>query len=238
LLAVVTTLQTGGVDLLHILKVLGQALIFLGVVALLGTKVMKRSSALLDAPVDAESPLAISLAICLGLAAAAAYFGLAAIIGAFLAGMILAETEHRKRLEEDVRPIMGFLLPFFFVITGSQVNLGLLSNWQMVGTVAFVTLLAVVSKIVGGGLGARSLGIKSATIVGVGMVPRGEVGIIVASLGKQAGVFGASTYAIVIAMSLLTSVIAPPALKALFRGSTPDKVDEAGPQSAGQPEAG
>ena len=87
-----------------------------------------------------------------------------------------------------------------------------------VGLLQCVTLLAVVSKLIGCGLAAKSLGTKGAWIVGVGMVPRGEVGIIVASLGKQAGVFGAGAYAIIIAMSLLTSVVAPPALKVLLKG--------------------
>ena len=105
-----------------------------------------------------------------------------------------------------------------------------------------MTVLAVVSKLVGGGLGALSLGRRSALIVGVGMVPRGEVGIIVASLGKSAGVFSDQLFAIIVAMSLLTSVIAPPVLKALMapvdgegdpshKGEEPSpliKVDEAG----------
>ncbi|RYG67627.1 cation:proton antiporter, partial [bacterium] len=75
------------------------------------------------------------------------------------------------------------------------------------------TALAVVGKVVGGALGARSLGKRSAFIVGVGMVPRGEVGIIVASLGRQADVFNNEIYALIIAMSLLTSIITPPVLK-------------------------
>ncbi|MGI8923506.1 MAG: cation:proton antiporter [Fimbriimonadales bacterium] len=222
LLGVVTALQTqGGVDVINLLLVLAQAAGFVMVVAVLGTKIMKRSSQLMEAPMDAESPLSISLAICLGLGVAASYIGLAAIIGAFLAGMILAETQHREELERNTRPLMALLLPFFFVLTGSYVDLPLLGQWPVIAAVLIVTALAIISKLVGCGLAARSLGKKSALIVGVGMVPRGEVGIIIASLGKQAGVFGASTYAVIIAMSLLTSVIAPPALKALLAPSPP-----------------
>jgi Kef-type K+ transport system membrane component KefB len=223
LLGVVTALQTeAGVDLWNLVFVLAQALAFVGLVSILGTRIMKRSSELMEAPMDAESPLSISLIICLGLAVAAAYIGLAAIIGAFLAGMILAETTHRHDLERNTRPLMALLLPFFFVLTGSYVDLAELSSWSAILTVLLVTGLAVVSKLAGCGFGAKSLGLRSALIVGVGMVPRGEVGIIIASLGKQAGVFGAPTYAVVIAMSLLTSVVAPPALKALF-SSPPDE---------------
>jgi Kef-type K+ transport system membrane component KefB len=223
LLGVVTALQTqAGIDVMHLLFVLLQAIGFVAVVALLGTKIMKKSSKLMEAPMDAESPLSISLAICLGLAAAAAFSGLAAIIGAFLAGMLLAETQHRQDLEQNTKPLMALLLPFFFVLTGSHVDLALLGTWPVIGTVLLVTLLAIVSKLIGCGLAARSMGRTSALAIGVGMVPRGEVGIIIASLGKQAGVFGATTYAVVIAMSLLTSVVAPPALKALL-GKPPNK---------------
>jgi Kef-type K+ transport system membrane component KefB len=153
----------------------------------------------------------------LGLAVAAAYTGLAAIIGAFLAGLILSETEHRHSLERDTKPILAFIVPFFFVVTGMQVDVRLLGSWPVLGTVALVSVLAILSKLIGAGLGAKSLGSRSALIVGVGMVPRGEVGIIIASLGRQAGVFGNTTYAVIIAMSLLTSIVAPPALKRLFR---------------------
>jgi Kef-type K+ transport system membrane component KefB len=152
----------------------------------------------------------------LGLAAAASYLGLAAIIGAFLAGMIAAETEQRHTLGMQLQPILSFLVPFFFVMTGAQVNLLELGSASVLVTLLVATLLAIAGKLIGCGLGAWSLGPKPAVIVGVGMVPRGEVGIIVASLGLQAGVFSNTMYAIIIAMSLLTSVIAPPVLGALF----------------------
>lgn len=219
LLAVVTSLQSGGIDPFHLARMLVQAIGFVLLVVLVGNYLMKRSSNLMDAPLDPESPLIVSLAICLGLAVAAAYIGLAAIIGAFLAGLILAETEHQKKLEHDTKPILAFIAPFFFVLTGMQVNVELLASWHVIGAVLFVTVLAVLSKLIGAGLGARSMGKKSAMIVGVGMVPRGEVGIIVASLGKQANVLGNTTYAIIIAMSLLTSVVAPPLLKRLYSDS-------------------
>src|SRR6185437_9488700 len=83
------------------------------------------------------------------------------------------------------------------------------------------TVLALVTKLVGGWLGALRLGPRSALIVGVGMIPRGEVGIVVAALGLSAGVFGDLLYAVIIAMSLLTSIIAPPFLALLLEQSTP-----------------
>jgi Kef-type K+ transport system membrane component KefB len=217
LLGVVTAIQAEGkVELVSLAFVFLQALGFVTLIALVGTKIMERRSALLDAPINPLSPLTISLALCLGLAAFASYIGLAAIIGAFLAGMVVAESRQRLALEKQVHVLMVFLVPFFFVMTGTQVELSALATWNALFMLLVATTLAVASKFIGCGLGARSLGVRSAAIVGIGMAPRGEVGIIVASLGKQAGVFSGEIYAVLIGMSLLTSVVAPPALKALF----------------------
>ncbi len=218
LLGVVTALQGGqGVNVMSLLFVLLQAIGFVALLATVGTRIMSRSSSLLEKPVNPLSPLTISLGLCLGLALAASYLGLAAIIGAFLAGMVAAETRQRHTLEKQLSPIAAFLVPFFFVVTGAKMNLGELGNLQALGALLLVTLLAVAGKLIGCGAASLSLGARSALIVGTGMVPRGEVGIIIASLGLQAGVFTARTYAIIIAMSLLTSVIAPPVLNTLLK---------------------
>jgi len=223
LLAVVSALQTeAGVDVLNLLKIMGGAVGFVAVVALLGTSVMKRSSGLLDAPIDNESPLPVSFAILLALAVASAHFGLAAIIGAFLAGMVLAETPHRHDLQHDFARVSAVLVPFFFVVTGAHVDVRLLANGPTLLSVAVVTVLAIVGKVVGGGIGARGLGRTGALVVGVGMVPRGEVGVIVAGLGQKAGVFPPTIYAVIVGMSLLTSVVAPPVLKRLLDRPAPE----------------
>jgi len=78
-------------------------------------------------------------------------------------------------------------------------------------------VIAVISKFVGGYLGALSLGRNGAAIVGVGMIPRGEVGVVIASLGLASGVFSNETYAVIVAMSLLTSIITPPVLAVLLK---------------------
>lgn len=230
LLGVVTAIQGGGaVNLLHLGVVLIQALGFVGIIALVGTRLMRRKgSVVLDAPISPLSPLTMSLLLCLGLAAAASFFGLAAIIGAFLAGMVVAESQQRHSLEKQIQPIMAFLVPFFFVVTGTKVDLSQLGSSAALGMLAVVTLLAIVSKLIGCGLGALSLGKKSALIIGVGMVPRGEVGIIVASLGQIAGVFTGQLYAVIIAMSLLTSIVAPPVLKLLLTNEPETNLEEVG----------
>ena len=218
LLGVVTALQGGGgIDIGDLMLVLLQAVGFVVLIAVAGTRIMRRSSNLLEAPINPRSPLTLSLALCLGLAAAAAYLGLATIIGAFLAGMAVAETRQRHALEQQLKPIEALLVPFFFVVTGANIKLAELASAEALTTLLVITVLAIVSKLAGCGLGAWSMGARSAMIVGVGMVPRGEVGIIIASLGKQAAVITDAMYATIIAMSLLTSVVAPPALTALFR---------------------
>jgi Kef-type K+ transport system membrane component KefB len=218
LLGVVTALQgSGGVNTAHLIVVLVQAIGFVTVIAVFGTRLMSRRSSLLDAPISPLSPLTLSLAGCLGLAALASQIGLAAIIGAFLAGMVAAESQQRHVLERQIQPIMALLVPFFFVLTGAEISLAALGSGPILLSLLVITVLAVVGKLAGCWLGALSLGKGSALIVGVGMVPRGEVGIIVASLGKSAGIFSESIYALIIAMSLLTSVIAPPVLTVLLK---------------------
>ncbi len=238
LLGVVTALQAGGgVNVGALLLVLVQAVGFIALIMFFGTRLMRRSSVALDAPINPLSPLTLSLALCLGLAVAASYLGLAAIIGAFLAGMIAAETEQRHQLERQVQIMMAFLVPFFFVVTGIQVQLSELASVHALGMLTMVTVLAIIGKLVGCGLGARSLGRHSALIVGVGMVPRGEVGVIVASLGQQAGVFSERIYAIIIAMSLLTSILAPPVLGSLL-AKTPSPEPSPEPSPATEEDSG
>ncbi len=232
LLGVVTALQgkTGGVNVAGLGLVLVYAVGFVAVIGLVGTRIMRKHSSLLEVPINPLSPLTLSLALCLGLAAAAAGLGLAAIIGAFLAGMVMAESGQRRALEKQIQPLMAFLVPFFFVVTGAKVDLAELGSGAVLLSLLVVTVLAVVGKLVGCGLGARLAGLRTngALIVGVGMVPRGEVGIIVASLGQQAGVFSGTTYAIIIAMSLLTSMIAPPVLGALLKRAASEPTSPSG----------
>jgi len=226
LLGVVVSLQGGGstgspgpstFDATHLLVVLGGALGFIAVIGWGGTRVMRWNSGWLEKPHSPISPLMIVLALCLGLAYVSTLFGLAAIIGAFLAGMIASETHQRHTLEQQMQPLLALLTPFFFVVTGSKIDLQQLASADALLMLAAVTLIAIVSKLIGGFLGALSLGRRSAVIVGFGMVPRGEVGVVIASLGLAAGVFNARIYAIIVAMSLLTAMVTPPVLAWLLR---------------------
>lgn len=213
LLGVVVSLQEGqGFEPVKLLAVLGSAIGFIVLVGLGGARVMRWNSGWLEKPHSAHSPLAIVLAICLGLAWLSTLLGLAAIIGAFLAGMIASETRQQHTLETQTQPLLALLTPFFFVITGSKIDLAQLASPEAAWTLAIVTVIAIVSKFAGGWLGSLALGRNAAAIVGFGMVPRGEVGVVVASLGLAAGVFSDRIYAIIVAMSLLTAMVTPPVL--------------------------
>lgn len=218
LLGIVSSLQGGGqVDVGSLAMTLLGAVGFVAVIGWGGTRVMRRGSGWLDKPSNPMSPLAIVLALCLGLAYLSMRFHLAAIIGAFLAGMIASETRQRHQLEEQTAPLLAFLTPFFFVVTGAKVDLAELGSAAALGMLAVATAIAIVSKLAGGFLGAIRLGRRGATIVGFGMVPRGEVGVVIASLGLAAGVFDQRLYAVIVAMSLLTAMVTPPVLALLLR---------------------
>lgn len=218
LLGVVVSLQAGGeLHVGNLLVVLAEAVGFVAVIGWVGTRVMRRGSAWLDRPIHPLSPLTVVLALCLGLAYLSTEFGLAAIIGAFLAGMIASESRQREALERQTQPLLALMTPFFFVITGTKVDLALLGSGEALAMLAVVTGIAIVSKLIGGFLGALGLGPRAATIVGMGMVPRGEVGVVIASLGLAAGVFTNQVYAVIVAMSLLTAMVTPPLLAWLLR---------------------
>ena len=153
----------------------------------------------------------------LGLAAASAAIGLAAIIGAFLAGLVAGESSERHALEVEVAPVAAFFTPFFFGAIGAQVQVASLTDPAVLGVAALVTLLAISTKLVGAFAGAMRLGARRAAVVGLGMVPRGEVGIVVAGLGLQLGTIDGGLYAAVVAMCVATTLLAPPLLPLLAR---------------------
>jgi len=164
------------------------------------------------------SILGIAVLVCLGMAALSTTIGLAGIIGAFIAGMLFAEFKETIPCEENFNAVTSFMLPFFFIYVGMMVrfddfDLGLLP------LLAALTVVAVLTKFVSGYWGARKgkLSKDSSMLIGVSMIPRGEVGIIVASIGLSLGVFSNSMFTSVILMVLATSVIAPPLILWAYR---------------------
>lgn len=215
LLAVVSGAAAGTLSGGRVAATLATSIAFIVFLAVAGTRLMRRYPRWLEAALPARSPVVVAIMICLGLSAAAARVGLAAIVGAFLAGMVLAEAREQYELDRQITPVTNFLTPFFFAVTGAKVNVEAFTTASAIGLVALLTVAAVAGKVGGGWLGARGLAGSERAIVGVGMVPRGEVGIIVASVGLAGGTIDERLYAVAVAVALLTTIAAPPWLQTL-----------------------
>lgn len=160
-------------------------------------------------PLFADTPLVPSFLLMLGLALVSALAGLAALIGAFIAGLIVAETEARDELEHEIRPLGLVFTPFFFAATGTALDLGGLVQPSVAVLAVALAVLGVVTKALGGYLGARGTGRWGAIAVGFGMVPRGEVGIVVANLGLAAGLLTGEVFGAVLLAVVATTMVAP-----------------------------
>lgn len=163
--------------------------------------------------------VAVAIAFALALAALAAQVGSALIIGAFAAGLIIRGTRHHEIVEHEVRPVAAVLAPIFFVNVGAAADVSLLNPMRPgAGAVLLIagalTLIAVAGKLVAG-WGAPWVKFHRLA-VGTGMVPRGEVGLIFADVGRQAGLLSDTTFGIVLLMVMGTTFIAPVALKVVF----------------------
>jgi Kef-type K+ transport system membrane component KefB len=165
----------------------------------------------------ANSPRILAVILCLGLSLASTYVGMAAIIGAFLAGLALANHSDEWGLSSGILPIYEFLGPFFFVFLGARVDLRTLAKPGILSMLATVCVLAIGSKLAGCGIGAASLGLRDALRVSIGMVPRGEVGLIVASVGLSLHTVPPRLYTVVVLMVLVTTLVAPPFLRMALR---------------------
>ncbi|GJM41165.1 MAG: sodium:proton antiporter [Ardenticatenaceae bacterium] len=163
--------------------------------------------------------LAFVLVVCLLFSYAAEVIGgMAAITGAFLAGLFLGRTSIREEIEEGVSALAyAFFVPIFFVDIGLEVNLRAISGdaWWFA---AVFTVIAIISKIGGSGLGARLTGFtnKEAFQLGIGMVSRGEVGLIVASFALTAGLITQENFSIAVFMVIMATLVTPPMLRAAF----------------------
>lgn len=218
ILAVVAGLAaTGSVLWLQLGTLLVEATAFALFMLFVAPRVIRRMEPGLERMSSAvNAPLYLALAICLGLSAVAEKIGMAAIIGAFFAGLAFADYAPKWNLTTRVSAITEFLAPFFFFTMGARLNLSVFT-WDILMLAGIVSMLAVVSKVAGCGLPALPEGWKNALRIGVGMVPRGEVGLIVALVGLQAGVVTQQSYAVVVFMTAVTTLLAPPVLVVLFR---------------------
>ena len=220
ILSVVSGLAAGAaVTLLGVLRTLAVAVGFLVVAVLAGRFAMPRLFDLVNRMRVRYVLLVAALAFALGLASLASLAGSALIIGAFAAGLVLSGTNQFDTIEREVKPVASVFAPIFFVSVGASVNLGLLNPATPEARAGLLiagglTLIAVLGKLVAGW--AAPWARIRRLVVGVGMVPRGEVGLIFADIGRRSGVLADEVFGAVLLMVMVTTFIAPPALKALF----------------------
>ena len=218
ILALVSSLAKGKVNVLELALTAALAVGFTLIVAKWGTKTMKRLVPHVNEKLrGGEAQFAMAMILLFALSVLAVYAGVAAIIGAFLAGVALAESVGR-RVQDLAQGVTELMVPFFLAGIGLHFSLAALSNWSTVALAGAVLLAAMLSKVIGCGLGAYRLGWADASRVGVGMIPRGEVGMVVAQIGQSLGVIGAHVYAVVVLMSVTTTLVAPPLIKLTYRG--------------------
>jgi Kef-type K+ transport system membrane component KefB len=217
LLAVVVGLVSStGLEWAQLLVTAVEAVGFALVMMFYAPRVVKRMEHGMERMSTQDAPLIIALAICLGLSYAAVKIGMAAIIGAFFAGLAFAEYSPRWNLRARVFSINEFLAPFFFFSMGARLNMGVFDR-KLIVSALVISLLAIISKLVGCGLPVLRSGWRTSLKVGIGMVPRGEVGLIVALVGLQMNIVSESAYALVIFMTGITTLVAPPIMKIVFR---------------------
>ncbi|MDI1242923.1 MAG: cation:proton antiporter [bacterium] len=221
ILSVVSGLGTGSVDVTAVLKTAGLAIAFTVVVGLFGSRIMTWLAPRIDGLRVNKPFFNIGIILCLGLSVVSIYFGVAAIIGAFLAGMAMAEaTENNPKVHQLTSGVTEFLVPFFLVNIGMQLNLSVFRDTNVVVLAIIITVAAVITKFIGGGLGVLGMSKREIAQVGVGMIPRGEVGIVVAQIGLGMGVISQPFFASVLFMAVATTLIAPPLIKIFFAEDT------------------
>jgi len=218
ILAFVSAMARGSVNLGELAGIAVAAFGFTLLVARWGSTAMTRVVPRVEARLQAvEAQFNLSMMLLFGLALLAVYAGVAAIIGAFLAGMALSESLG-SRAKDLAHGVTEFLVPFFLVGIGLHLDLDVFASLSTILLAAVILVAAVLSKLVGCGLGAWTLGRADALRVGVGMIPRGEVGMVVAQIGLSLGVVSGAVYGVVVFMAVVTTLMAPPLLAAAYRG--------------------
>ena len=212
-----------GVALGGVALTVGKAAAFLVGALFLGVKLSPRLFSLASRLRSRGVLLGLGLAFCFALSYLSSLIGLAPIVGAFAAGLILEDLHYRDfvargehGLEELIHPISGFLVPVFFVVMGMRTDLRAFGDVAILGLAAGLTVAAVLGKLACG-LGVSGSGLDRLSI-GLGMVPRGEVGLIFANIGLSLTLGGAalvdrSTFSAIVAMVIVTTMVTPPALK-------------------------
>ena len=209
---------------------------FVALVGVLGTRLAKRHPGLLDRPRVRRSPFVLALALCLGLAALAEQVGLAALVGAFLAGMVLAETRDRYELDRRMLPLFDFLVPFFFVATAAKMDVARVLRGGL-GLTLVLTVVTIAAKLAGSSLGAAGLPIRERIQVGAGMIPRNEVALVVATSSLASAGITSEVFSVIVASVLVSTLVAAPILRQAIPASErhlPEQPGDVPPEATGR----
>lgn len=226
-LAVVASLaKTGEVDVLNLVYLIGSATAFLLGSIFLG-KFFNKSFVAIAQKLQTRGNLVIpALIFAFFMAFLANAIHLEAILGAFAAGLVLDETDKRKELDQQIIPIADILVPIFFVSVGARVDLSVLNptsaaNREGLIIAAFLIVVAIIGKVMTGWsiFGQEKV---NRLAIGIGMVPRGEVGLVFAGIGAASGILDKPLQAAIIIMVILTTFIAPPLLRLAFKEQEKD----------------
>ncbi|MEM5773509.1 MAG: cation:proton antiporter, partial [Anaerolineaceae bacterium] len=224
LLSVVMALASGAGSVVGMLLIFGRIVLYLVVSMLLGLHVLPwLSRKIVRLPVS-QPAVTLALIVLLFYAITAELVGgMAAITGTFIAGLMFSRTPEKERIEPGIRALAyGFFVPIFFVSIGLGINLREISGSALV-LLAVMSVLGILGKIIGSGVGAKLGGFTTleSLQLGAGMVSRGEVGLIVATIGLNSGFVNAEEVSAAIGMVLITTLVTPPLLRWLFRMKQP-----------------
>jgi Kef-type K+ transport system membrane component KefB len=221
-LAVVSGLgQTGQVDIGGIFYLIITATTFLVGAILLGRAITPFLAKIVDNLQTRGQLIVVSLIFAFTLAYIATAIHLEGILGSFAAGLVLAETEKREGIITDLTPLADAVVPIFFVVVGARTDLSVLNpidptNREGLLIALFLIVVAVLGKLVTGFVVFGKPNINRLAI-GVGMIPRGEVGLIFVSVGATSGILPPATQAGVVVMVIFTTFLAPPLLRLVFK---------------------
>jgi Kef-type K+ transport system membrane component KefB len=216
-LALVRSAAIGEFNILEFSLLVIESLAFIGFLTLWGPKLAQKTKGWIGRLNIPEGPFVASVILCLGLAELADVIGLAALIGSFMAGIVIDEMAGVYDLENKIKYVSEFFLPFFFVMMGAHLDPRGFMNPHLLFLILLVTIVAVVSKMLGAGFACWKEDWQTRIQAGICMVPRGEVGIIVGLIGLSLHTITHELYTIVLGMSILTTVITPPLITLAFK---------------------
>ncbi|HDR7798085.1 cation:proton antiporter [Bacillus tropicus] len=206
-----------GTDDVNLTMVILKKVVFFASIILIGWKGVPAIMRWLSPLRVSESIVSAALIICFSFAYFGELLGIAGIIGAFAAGIAISQTNYKHEVEKKVEPIAyAMFVPVFFVSIGMNITFDGIGN--QIWFILALTVIAVLTKLIGCGLGARMTGFdaKSSAIIGAGMVSRGEVALIIAGTGLSSGLLAQDYFTAIVIVVILTTMITPPMLKYTF----------------------